>query len=231
MLSIAPDVTQVLPDAKMGFLLMTNINTEGKLSQDTMTKTIAAIHAKYEHLDRKSLKESNPIQSYISYYKSFGYSYHVLAQLESMLKGKKSPHTESGILQAMFLTELESMLLTAGHDASKLQIPLELQIAKGNETYVSISGKEECAIKDDLMVHDQKSILSSILRGPDYASRITPDTTEALFTIYAPPGINTELIMKALKELEGRLTSFSPLAETVLLQVYHAVSAEETAPL
>lgn len=178
------------------------------------------IQQKYGNLDRKELKVLYPIQAYTSYYKKFGYSYHVLAQLESVLKGKKALHTESGLLQAMFLSELESMLLTAGHDLSQLQTPLKLKLASGNETYQSISGKEVTAVGGDLTICDGTGVISSVLRGPDFKSRITESTVDVLFTIYAPPGIETEYLETSLKRLEERIKAFSHSSQTKVMQVF-----------
>ena len=100
------------------------------------------IRSRYGHLDRATLKALHPIKSYVDYYRSFGYSYHVLGQLERILSGKRSMASASGLLSAMFLTELESMILTAGHDLDTLQTPLRLTALTGQERYLSISGKE-----------------------------------------------------------------------------------------
>ena len=45
---------------------------------------------------------------------------------------------DSGLLQAMFLSEMDDMLLAASHDLNKLHLPLKLKIAAGAETYQSI---------------------------------------------------------------------------------------------
>ena len=46
---------------------------------------------------------------YNTYYKKFGSNYHLLAQLESMIKGKKAVNYGSGLLQAMFLSEMHKL--------------------------------------------------------------------------------------------------------------------------
>jgi len=150
---------------------------------------------------------------------NLSFSYHLLAQLDSMLKGKKICDSKSPLLQAMFFNELESMLLTAGHDLNRLKPPLRLNLAAGNEIYQSISGREVTAAAGDIILSDSTRVFSSILKGPDYDTRITPDTSDVLFTIYAPPGIGVPKVKTALEKLERRIQAFAPNCKTEILQV------------
>ncbi len=77
------------------------------------------------------------------------------------------------LLQSMFFNELESMLLTAGHDLNKLELPLHLNLAAGTECYQSISGRELTAAAGDMIMSDSTRVFSSILKGPDYDTRLT----------------------------------------------------------
>jgi DNA/RNA-binding domain of Phe-tRNA-synthetase-like protein len=220
MLTIDNAVNVTFPGAKLGILAMANVAPTAPLNPSAVAEGMEEIRRRYGHLDRAGLKNTRPIRSYIDYYRAFGYSYHVLSQLESVLNGKKQFRAESGLLQSMFLTEIESMLLTAGHDVSLLKLPLRLAIAAEGETYLSLSGNEVAAVPGDLTVCDGNGVISSILRGPDSQSRITVSTTDALFTVYAPPGIDTDPILAALGKLRERILSFSPAAETMNLRVY-----------
>ncbi|MEM1486248.1 phenylalanine--tRNA ligase beta subunit-related protein [Oscillospiraceae bacterium PP1C4] len=219
MFTIDNQMKEALPGIKIGILMMKNTSF-CSLDELEIHNSFREIQHKYGDMDRKELKVLYPIQSYMSYYKKFGYSYPVLAQLESVLKGKKTLHAESGVLQAMFLSELESMLLTAGHDLSKLQMPLQLKLAAGNETYQSISEKEVNTVGNDLMICDGTGVISSVLRGPDFKSRITESTVDVLFTIYAPLGIETEYIETSLRSLEERIKAFSRSSQTEVMQVF-----------
>lgn len=219
MFTIDDEIKDTMPGTKIGILIMKNTSF-CSLDELEIHNSFCEIQHKYGNLDRKDLKAFYPIQAYTSYYKKFGYSYPVLAQLESALKGKKTLHAESGLLQALFLSELESMLLTAGHDLSRLQMPLQLKLASGNETYQSISGKEVTAVGGDLMICDGTGAISSVLRGPDFKSRITETTVDVLFTIYAPPGIELEYIETNLRRLEERIKTFSCSSNTEIRQVF-----------
>lgn len=221
MFSIDQSIRAAYPDTKMGILVMSDVSYSGSFKEGEIAAVIDGLQQKYGHLNKKGLKELHPINTYVAYYKKFGSSYHLLSQLESVLKGNKSLNSQSGLLQAMFLSELDGMLLTAGHDLSKLKLPLNLKSANGTEVYQSIAGREVTAVQGDMMLYDQSGAISSILRGPDYKSRITETTTEILFSIYAPPSIEVNRIEQNLRDLENRIKSFLPFSKTELLQVFN----------
>lgn len=220
MLTIDDSVRAFYPGAKMGILAVKDVSYSSLLTEQEITEFLNYLCRKYAHLERREIKELYPISAYIAYYKKFSSNYHLLAQLESMIKGKKAVNYDSGLLQAMFLSEMDDMLLTAGHDLSKLHMPLQLKIATGAETYQSISGKEVSTVEGDLMLFDSTGPLSSILRGPDLKSRITSSTTAVLFSVYAPPGIDEGYIEDNLHKLEKRIRALSPSSRTELLQVF-----------
>lgn len=220
MFKIDASIHITYPGTKMGILVMKDVSYFGLYTETQTAQDLDELRGQYAHLDRTGLKTNFPVKAYVDYYKRFGHSYHLLAQLESVLKGKKTLDNESALLQAMFFSELDGMLLTAGHDFAKLELPLELKIATGTELYQSISSREVTAINGDIALCDGNGIISSILRGPDCKSRITPSTTEVLFSIYAPPGIDDDYIVKHLGKLEKIIRGFAPLSRTELLHVF-----------
>ncbi len=59
--------------------------------------------------------------AYERYYKRFDKTYHVQLQVESIvLKGKNLPDV-SPLVDANFIAEIETFVLTAGHDVMQLQ--------------------------------------------------------------------------------------------------------------
>lgn len=220
MLIFDESVGTAYPGTKMGILLMKGVSYSELYPEQEIASVLNELGQKYAHLEKRELKELYPVNVYIAYYKKFGYNYHLLAQLESVLKGKKALTSDSGLLLAMFLSEIDGMLLTAGHDLSKLLLPLQLKAADGTEIYRSISGKEVTAVSGDLILSDGNSTISSILRGPDQSSRITASTSEVLFSIYAPPGIDEDYIETNLHKLESKVITTLPAAKTEILKVF-----------
>ena len=213
-------IPETYPNAGMGILIMRNVIVETKDNTELRDETLADIKGKYDGLSRNEIKALDPIQAYVAYYKKFGYSYHLMGQLESVLKGKKELPQGAGLLQTMFLWEVSSMLLTAGHDLSALKMPLRLKVADGTETYESISGKEATAVSGDMMLCDEDGPISTILRGPDKRTRIVSSTKDLLFSIYAPPVVDETYIENNLKKLERNIRTIAPNATTEVLQVF-----------
>ncbi len=220
MLIVDSAVEKHHPGTQMGVLAMRNVQPKTPLAPELAASAMEAIRNHYGQLSRAELKALHPVKAYVDYYRKFGYSYHVLGQLESVLSGKRKVSNASGLLASMFLSELESMILTAGHDLDTLTTPLTLGVTSGDEQFQSISGKVVATVPGDLMVQSGNTVISSILRGPDLGSRITDATTSVLFTLYAPRSVETSALTSALHHLENRLRSVSPNAETIESRVY-----------
>ena len=224
MIIFEENVEKIYPGTHLGVLIVKAITQKAECKKEDEVTFLNALRKKYEGVTRKELKTQSPVDAYAAYYKRFGQSYHLLAQLDSMLKGEKTCVYKTPLLQSMFFIELESMLLTAGHDLNKLKLPLYLKLAAGNECYQSISGRELSAVAGDMVMSDSSRVFSSILKGPDYDTRLTPDTRDVLFTIYAPPGIDAFKVKTALLRLEERIRAFTPDSITEILQVLTVMS-------
>ena len=73
--------------------------------------------------DRPALLSHPVLQAYDAYYRQFKKTYHVQLQLESILfKGKSIPSV-AALVEAMFMAEMNDLLLTAGHDLDALHLP------------------------------------------------------------------------------------------------------------
>ena len=72
----------------------------------------------------------------------------------------------------------------------------------------------------DMMISDQTGVISSIIYGPDQRTQITPVTQNAIFTVYAPPGIAEQKVLEHLQHIKDNVMVFSPQAQVELLEVY-----------
>ena len=64
----------------------------------------------------EGLDGSPVLLAYADYYRAFGKTFHVKGQWESVaVKGKPIP-SRAALVEAMFMAELRSLVLTAGHD-------------------------------------------------------------------------------------------------------------------
>jgi DNA/RNA-binding domain of Phe-tRNA-synthetase-like protein len=126
----------------------------------------------------------------------------------------------AALVESMFMAEMQDLLLTAGHDLDVLQLPLRLDIATGSETYTLLRGEEQVLKPGDMLISDQAGVISSIVYGPDRRTQITPETRNAVFTVYAPPGIAEQTVMEHLEHIRDNVLVFAPQAGVELLKVY-----------
>ncbi|MFQ5595181.1 MAG: phenylalanine--tRNA ligase beta subunit-related protein [Anaerolineae bacterium] len=210
------------PGAAVGVLAMHNvINPKRAPALDKQKKELEDnLRSRFSDADRATLKALAPIQAYDAYYKRFKKTYHVLLQLESVaLKGKSIPRV-AALVEAMFMAELRNLLLTAGHDLGTIQQPLRLDVSDGSERYVRLNGQEQVLKPGDMMIADNQGVISSVLYGPDRRTRITSDTRQVLFTVYAPAGIGEQVVYQHLQDLQGNVMLIEPEAVVELLEVY-----------
>lgn len=175
-----------------------------------------SLRERYTGLDRAALAQLPVLQAYAAYYKRFKKTYHVGLQLESIVfKGRGLPNV-AALVEAMFMAELDDLLLTAGHDLDRLALPLTLDVAQGTETYTLLRGDPQTLKAGDMYIRDGQGVISSILYGPDQRTQITPETRSVVFTVYAPPGVSLVFVDAHLHNLETNVRLIAPQAEVVL---------------
>jgi DNA/RNA-binding domain of Phe-tRNA-synthetase-like protein len=178
------------------------------------------LRAQYSGLERAAIASHPVLQAYGDYYRQFKKTYHIQLQLESIaLKGKTIPSV-AALVESMFMAEMQDLLLTAGHDLDQLQLPLILDVATGTEQYTLLRGEEQTLKPGDMMIRDQRGVISSIIYGPDRRTQITPETSNVIFTVYAPPGIGEKTVTDHLEHIRENVFVFAPQAQVELLNVY-----------
>ena len=224
MLTVSESWKTTYPGAAAGILAMRGVsNPEHHAGLEARKVALEErLQTQFAGQTKAELKALPTIQAYTAYYKRFKKTYHLLLQLESVaLKGRPIPRV-AALVEAMFVAELEDLLLTAGHDLAKIEPPLTLDVADGSEGFVNIAGKENVLKPGDMVIADAQGVLSSIIYGSDRRTMITPDTQQVVFTTYAPTGIGAEAVREHLRHIQANVLLFAPDAETVVLDVYSA---------
>lgn len=159
------------------------------------------------------------LQAYDAYYRGHGQTYHVKAQRISVAtKGKPIP-SRAALVEAMFMAELTNLILTAGHDLDALQPPILVDATEDGDQYTQLNGKTAELKPGDMKMSDGAGIISSVLRGPDRRTPITPDTRNALFACYAPAGVEPALVERHLADIRDNVLLISPAARVGRLTV------------
>ncbi len=212
----------VFPQAHAGVLVMKDVLNPASHAglERSRESLMEELRLRYGHLDRSQLQSLPSLQVYEAYYKRFKKTYHVQLQLESIVfKGKSIPGV-AALVEAMFMAEVRNMLLTAGHDLDALQLPVRLDVTKGDEVYTLMHGQPQRVKAGDMMISDGIGIMSNIIYGPDQRTRIQPGTRNVIYTTYAPAGISVQAVTEHLLNIEGYVRLFSSHARTEMLQVF-----------
>ena len=222
MLNVTPSWKSSFPNAHAGILVIRNASnpTHHAELEKRKAELEESLHAQFAGQDRAAIANHPVFKIYGEYYKRFKKTYHVQLQLESIvLKGKSIPSVAS-LVECMFMAEVKNMLLTAGHDLDKLHLPLTLDVTQGTESYTLMRGTEQTVKAGDMTISDQASIISNIIYGPDQRTQISESTRNMVFTVYAPAGIDEQLIMRHLEDIRDYVLIVAPQVEVELLKNY-----------
>ncbi|MFO7695881.1 MAG: phenylalanine--tRNA ligase beta subunit-related protein [Anaerolineae bacterium] len=216
------------PGGAVGLLEMSGaLNSAPASALDPLKRaTEERLRSRYAGYTRKDLLEQPVLAAYQSYYRRFNKTYHVQLQLESILKGKSLPSV-SPLVDANFVSELDSLILTAGHDLERLLPPVAIDVSREGDSMTLMNGTAREIYPGDMVMRDAEGIACSIIYGQDNRSPITPQTTHVLYVSYAPPGVSADLVGAHLQRIADTVRTFSPGAALEQLRVI--VAGEEVA--
>ena len=203
---------QAHPGAQMGFLEISGVdNTRPAPALDQEKRAIEErMRENYARFSRENFLDMPVMQAYHRYYRKFGYTYHVLLQLESVvLKGKSLPNV-SPLVDANFAAELETLILTAGHDVDQLEAPVVIDVAREGDEIVQMNGNRKDVPVGDMLMRDAQGVACSILRGQDNRSPISKATTHVLYVSYVPDGVTDAQVRAQLDAMEKYVRFVSP---------------------
>lgn len=212
----------VYPCTPFGILRVENFSPTPQGLQEFQkikNQEIAEIRKKYSAYDRKEFSKKDPIGShYVRYYKKFNKTYHVMHQLESILRGQEIQNGNP-LVQILFLTELKHSILIACHDMDLTEGELTIGISREGETFLG-AGEREVRLKDkDIILKDQKNILISIIYGQDHHTRITGETKNALYVVDGVPGLSKDAVEKTLEDITEYLHILDPQVKVVDMKI------------
>jgi DNA/RNA-binding domain of Phe-tRNA-synthetase-like protein len=219
---VADSWRAVHPDARVGVVALRNVQNPARHDGlDARRHELeASLRARFAGRSRAELGELATIQPYRAFYRAFDKSYHVLLQLESVVLKARPLASGTALVQAMFMAELESQLLTAGHDLDAIVPPLTIAAARGDEGYTRLDGQPQTLKANDMSMADAEGVVSSVIYGPDRRTRITAATRNVVFVTYAPKGIDEDAVRRHLATLETYVRIVSPTAELLAAGVW-----------
>ena len=203
-IKVDADVESVYPTLKISIM---EARFKGKIGfNDHLIKS----KNETENLIRANLDDpeiSRRIKEYNKFYKNFDSRVPMEFQRESIARGKMIPMVNP-VLTCMFIAELKNVVLTAGHDLIGMGNIVKVSVANGSEEFERMNGKFQRLKQGDVFANDEKSIISSVLYGPDSRTKVTDSTEECLFMSYAF-GLEKEDVSQHMVDIGNCLESLS----------------------
>ena len=202
------------PGATIGLLELSGIdNQSSSASLNERKRAVEArLRERYCGFTRPDFLALPLLAAYQRYYKRFDKTYHVQLQLESIvLKGKNLPDV-SPLVDANFTAEVETMVLTAGHDVSKLLGDIRMDVSTEGDLMTRMNGAPKAILAGDMIMRDEVEVCCTILYGQDNRSPISAQTSHVLYVAYAPPGVLAAEVETQLRAVEENVRLFCPQA-------------------
>jgi DNA/RNA-binding domain of Phe-tRNA-synthetase-like protein len=223
--SITDAWREAFPDAHVGVLVVDRVHNRAPSNalDRYLVKLQADLRRRYAGADRAALAALPTVSAYQQHYRAFGQTYHLLGQLESVaLKGRALTSPGGPLVTALFAAEIDNLLLTAGHDADVVVGDLEVDASRGGEEYVGMGGREYVLKSGDMLMRDGEAIISAVLTGPDWRTRLQPSSTRALYVTYTPAGIEEELLRRHQEDIVDLVRVAEPAAHVASFEIYSA---------
>jgi DNA/RNA-binding domain of Phe-tRNA-synthetase-like protein len=145
--------------------------------------------------------DADPVgRAYVPHFKRFGGRYPVVHQAKTVASGR-SIESPSALVTAMFAAEVESLVLTSGHDPETLRGPLRVDVSADGDVYTKLSGKAQPLRAGDMVVRDDDGIIASVIYGPDHRTRLRGESASAMFGAWCPAGVAPAAVAAHLTEL------------------------------
>jgi DNA/RNA-binding domain of Phe-tRNA-synthetase-like protein len=212
------------PGAVIGLLELTGVGGVRSSPELDARKreTESRLRELYQGFTRKDFLALPILSAYDRYYNRFDKTYHVQLQVESIvLKGRSLPAV-SPLVDANFMAEMETFVLSAGHDAAKLTEPVIMDVSREGESMTQMNGTPKIIRAGDMVMRDAGGLACSILYGQDNRSPISPDTSHVLYVAYVPPGVPAESVEAHLHTIETNIRLFAKSAVLEQLRLLFA---------
>src|ERR1700704_5945941 len=174
------------PGATIGLLELWGLESTGSSPRlnERKREIEAGLGARYKDFTRQGFLALPVMADYDRYYRRFNKTYHVQLQLESIvLKGKQLPDVSPAV-DANFMAEVETVILTAGNDVEKLRAPILIDTSREGEQMTQMNGTPRAIRSGDMIMRDAGGISCSVIYGQDARSPVSPQTSRVLYVAY-----------------------------------------------
>lgn len=127
-------------------------------------------------------------------------------QIKRVLKEKPIGNINNVVNEYMAL-ELLYDLSFAAYDLDTIIGDVKIDVARGGEEIICIGEEKTVAVPNDLIISDDNGLFYSFSQGYRDTSKITTQTSNVLFQIDAPEGVNKAEVEKGIQELCHKFNS------------------------
>ncbi len=210
-IDVTPEFRATFPEGIFGALVVRGC--ANRLRPLSLAAEQRAVEARLRQRYPGETIDADPVaRAYAAYFRRYGARYPVVHQARTILSGR-TIESPSALVEAMFTAEVDSLVLTSGHDLDALNGSLRVDVTRDGDVYTKISGKEQPLKAGDMVVRDREGIIASVLYGPDFRTRLRPQSTTALFGAWCPVGLSTETARAHLDGLAALLRREWPDAQ------------------
>ena len=215
------------PGATIGLLELSGVDNAHTIAglEKRKRETETRLRERYQSFTRQDFLALPLMAAYAHYYKRFGKTYHVQLQVESIVLRAKNLPDVSPLVDANFIAEVETFILTAGHDVAKLRLPVSIDVSREGDQMTLMNGTSKVIYAGDMIMRDAQGISCSIIYGQDDRSPISTQTAGALYVAYAPPGVPAEQVEMQLRKIEENVRLCSPSLAVEQLRLLEAKAA------
>ena len=146
----------------------------------------------------------------------------ILIKLKTNVHYRQSIPDVSPLVDACFASEMETFLLTAGHDADLLEGAILIDVTNGTESFTQMNGNSKTLMANDMMMKDEKGVICTIIYGQDQRTPISPETKRALYIAYVPEGVTRDAVVSHLDMIKDNVLLFAPEANVEYQEVQSA---------
>lgn len=211
-IQLTSDLKNLYPESIFGSLIIRNF--ANIKSHDTLEERKRDLERKIKEGEGE-VERSSMIKKYDSYFKQWKKTYPIEFQIKTIKAGRRFPKV-SALVDVMFLAELNSCILTSGHDLDKIQGNLTFDVSSGGENYLKLNNQEQKLKQSDVILNDEEGLLASILYGPAKRTSITMKAKNALYFAWCPYITDEGLIKAHLNEI---LSYISNISETITSEI------------
>ena len=202
------------PGALIGLLEVSGVenNRPAPALDNRKRETEERLRTAYKGFARQDFLSLPVMSAYERYYKQFKKTYHVQLQVESIvLKGKNLPNI-SPLVDSNFIAEVETFVLTAGHDVARLEGSILLDVSREGDLLTQMNGTSKPMYPGDMVMRDENGVSCSIIYGQDNRSLISAETTHVLYVAYAPLGVSADAVEAQLSKIKANVRLFASKA-------------------